>query len=156
MHENAAYYATELTSDEPGVTGAPLVDDDQLETIWAAPGELQLDTNEGFTPDGAPFDDRFTTAILYFPVLTEGHVQIAVDSPTDQYIGYGLVAPNGVLAATGQSDASIGFDLDDTGTWLCQLFKDSGTSGLVTLTTVFSGGLTITPAPEANAWVRFA
>jgi len=157
IHGSNSYYATATTSDEPGVTGAPLADGDQLETVWLLPGEeMVFDPEVNFTPDGAPFDDRETFAILYLPVLTEGHLQIGIESPTDLYVGYWAVNPSGTLVGTGQSDNSIGFDLDDTGAWYFQVFIDSGDPSPITLTPVLSAGATITPAPEANPWVLFA
>jgi hypothetical protein len=152
-HEGLTYWTPDTTSEEPGVSGAP--DFDGNPSVWARP-EMDFDTSIDFTPDGSPFDDRATFAILYFPVTAEGHVDLPIDTPTDQYVGYWLLSPGNVLAATGQSDTQIGFDLDDIGEWKVQLFVDSGTPGPLTLTTVFSGGLEITPAPEENPWVPFA
>lgn len=155
IHDGSSYWTEVVTSEEPGVTGAPL--EDGLETVWLRPGEDQLfDPDETFTPDGSPFDDVESFAILYIPVLTEGHLELGISSPTDLYVGYGAINPSGTLVGTGQSDTSIGFDLDDTGEWFFQLRVDSGDPSPITISPVLSAGATITPPPEANPWVAFA
>lgn len=159
MHQGAYWASSDtLETDEPGISGAPLVDSDQLQSIWLEQGDLYLDPENFQTADGSPFNAAHPTlAILWCPVTHVGHVQFTFDPQIDQYIGYYVVDPNGTLAATGQSNNSIGMDLDSVGDWMIQLYRDSGTvTEPVLADVVFSAGLIVDPAPAANPWILFA
>jgi len=166
LYDNGAWWAsTDTTEDDvPGVTGAPLTPDDLFSTVWAEAGEVIFDTSTGSTVGASddPWAPDVYSTVLYVPVTHTGHMQIALDTFDDHYVGYYLIkGSNMSLQGTGQSDNSIGFDFDAVGDWYIQLFQDPGDAsnhdaGQVVGTVVLSSGLTLTPAPADNPWVLFA
>lgn len=153
--------ADATADDEPGISGAPLTDNDQIQTVWAVAGEMRFDTTEGQQGDGDPFSDDVAT-YLYVPVTHAGHLQIGLDTFDDHYVSYLLVKGSDMsLQGSGASDTSLGFDLDSTGDWFIQLYHDPGfdsghDAGPVVANLVLSAGLTLQAAPEANPWQAFA
>lgn len=162
MVENSSYWASETTSEEPGVTGAPLTPDDLFQTIWVAPA-FTFDTTNGssVTDSDDPWTPDVYSEVLYVPVTHVGHLQIALDTFDDHYVSYSLVRGSDMsLQGTGASDTSIGFDFDSLGAWYIQMYHDPGfdsghDAGAVIATAVYSAGLTVTPAPATNPWIRF-